>query len=663
MQPAYTLSLLATVCLIAACESGTSSGPPAVPFSPEAADPGSGTGIVALYAPPVDIGPYPNDIYNLPGQALSVPVKITSPLATALNTLDGFSTTAKISAPFNAPIDPNTVVAFNPLAAPTGAESVFVLNASTGTPLVPNRDYAVRLATNTGAAGSILEIVPLLPLAADTTYAFILTSNIQSTSAVAASADLVFGLVRDAHLANVMTGNPGLDALLPAIGPLIDVGVNLLGLPANSIISAWSVSTQSIGDVFEHIDTTATARVTAIVSAGITTADLGLGLPGIADLYVGFIEIPYFGDPADPLGSFWINSDLLPLTRTNPVPIPRGGQLRIPVMASLPNAASAQVKPASGWPVVILQHGVTTDRTIMITMADSFAQAGFAVIAIDLPLHGVTDVNSPFFQATGNPFGSIERHFNLDNVGGVGDLAPDGLIDNGWQIFNVQNPLNARDHGRQAVSDLIHLIRTVPSMDFSGDMAADLDAARIHFVSVSLGSIFSTALLAVNTDFGTASMSSPGGPYSGFLFDPNAIDFGLPIRAGIEAQGLAFGTEAYDNFARDLQTILDPIDPLNYARQAGLNHPIHVLEILGDTAVTPALTDNVADLMGLIDISTTTVDGVGVRGIVRFTAGGHSSMFNPFIDLAVTTEMQTQAVVFAVSGGTTIQIGNPGIVQ
>jgi outer membrane receptor protein involved in Fe transport len=45
------------------------------------------------------------------------------------------------------------------------------------------------------------------------------------------------------------------------------------------------------------------------------------------------------------------------------------------------------------------------------------------------------------------PFGTTERHFNLDNVGALGDFAPDGLIDNGWQIFNLRNPLNARDHG------------------------------------------------------------------------------------------------------------------------------------------------------------------------------------------------------------------------
>ena len=44
------------------CESGTSSGPAAIAFTPAPAP--SGQGFVALYSPPVDVGPYPNDIYN-----------------------------------------------------------------------------------------------------------------------------------------------------------------------------------------------------------------------------------------------------------------------------------------------------------------------------------------------------------------------------------------------------------------------------------------------------------------------------------------------------------------------------------------------------------------------------------------------------------------------
>jgi hypothetical protein len=661
MRYIHVVLTLGIAALIAGCESGSSEGPAPITFTPAA--PPTGAGFVALYAPPVQAVPYPNDIYR-PGATLSVPVKVTTPLAAALNTLDGFSTTAHISAPFNAPLNFASVIPFNP-AAPNPAANFFVIKAAPAplAPLVPGVDYALRLSTAAGADGTILEIQPLRPLAPDTTYAFIMTTGVRSTANVAVAPDLIFRTVRDAHLAGVMTGNPALDALLPAIGPLINLAVGL-GIPGNTVAVAWSVSTQSTSNVLTYLNQPAVtpARGAGLFPMGITTANLGL--LGLASLYTGYLEIVYYGNPTNLLGSVWVNSSLVPPTRTNAAPIPQGGVRRIPVLASIPSPASGRVKPASGWPLVVIQHGVTVNRMVMLTMADSFASQGFAVVAIDLPLHGVTDTSSPFYHPPNNPtFGTTELHFNADNVGPLGNYTPDGLIDNGWQIFNLRNPLNARDHGRQAVADLIQLFRTAPSFDFDG-AGPDVDPNRLHFVSLSLGSIFSTAFLAVNTSFGTATMSSPGGRFIDFLYDPMAIDFGLPIRRAIEAQGLAFGTLGFDNFARDLQTVLDPIEPLNYAVAAAQNHPIHVVEVLSDTAVPATLTENVARLMGLTSVHAPgTGNPSGVRGIVRFTAGVHSSMFNPGPNLPVTQEMQSEAVAFAVTSGTSLPVANAAVVQ
>ena len=659
----YNPALLLVASLILwGCESGTSTGPEAIDFTP--AQP-SGQGFAALYAPPpYDVVPYPNDIYNPvaagAGSTLSVPVRVTSPLAAALNTLDGFSTTATITAPFNAPIDTTSLVPFNPLA-PGGAATVFVLDATRGVPLVPGVHYSVDVSSATGSNDSLLEITPLRPLTPKTTYLFVLTTGIRSTLGTAASADQAFGAVRDAHLARLdsVPGAPELDPLFPAITPLVDAAVGLLGIPGNTIAVAWSATTQSVSDVLDAVQASAVAMPHQIAPMGISTAHLGLGLPGAASLHAGWMQIPYYGDPNDVLGSFWINSDFVPPTAANPHPLPRGGLLRIPVFATTPVSGEA---PPGGWPVVLFQHGVTSNRTSMIAIADAFASAGFAMVAIDLPLHGVTDTGSIFYQSAGSPFGDNERHFNLDNVGALGSLVPDGQIDNGWQVFNVANPLNARDHGRQAVSDQFHLIRTVPVMDVTGDGIADLNGNRIHFVGVSLGAIFSAPFLALSREFSTATLSSAGGPYSSFLTDPMAITFGRPIRAAVEAAGLPFGTVGFQNFVRDLQTVLDSIDPVNYAASAASHHPIHMVGVRPDTSVPMSLIDNVAELMGLSDISATTVDPAGVRGIVRFNRGSHGAILNP-ADPAVTVEMQTQAVAFAASGGTILPVGNTGIVE
>ncbi len=134
-----TLVALLAGAIVCGCESGSSEGPEPISFTPAPAP--AGTGFVALYAPPVDVVPYPNDLYNPTGTRLAVPVKITSPLVAALNTLDGFSTTAVISAPFNAPLDPASLIPFNPLSMAPSAASIIVLNATAGTPLVPGLHY------------------------------------------------------------------------------------------------------------------------------------------------------------------------------------------------------------------------------------------------------------------------------------------------------------------------------------------------------------------------------------------------------------------------------------------------------------------------------------------------------------------------------------------
>ncbi len=673
MQRVNLTSLLVATLILGGCESGTSTGPDPIEFVPVAP---SGQGFVALYAPPpFDVVPYPNDIYNPvaagAGPTLAVPAtRVQAPLAAALNTLDGFSTVAKITAPFNDVIDQATLIPFNFLA-PTGTETVYVLDATNGVPLIPGVHYAVGVSTSAGAAGAVLEITPLQPLSPQTTYVFILTSGIQSTAGIAAGADQSFAAVRDSHLAG-LTSVPGasqLDPLFPAITPLIDTAVGVFGLPGASVAVAWSATTQSITDVLDVIEQSATPQFSLLAFSGVNTSALNPGLPGIADIYVGFMEIPYFGDTQDVLGSFWINAGLMPPTAADPVALPRVPALRIPVMASLPNAGSGRMQPAGGWPVVLYIHGVTSDRLSMVALADSFASQGFAVVAIDLPIHGITDTTNPFYQGPenmANLFGNNERHFYLDNVNAGGLPIPDGMIDSGIQIFNIANPLNARDHIRQAVSDLIHLARTAPTMDFDGDTLADLDGDNMHFVSISLGSIFSGVFLGLDTAVGSATLSSPAAPWSAILEDPEAVVFGQPLRDGLAAQGLAQGTVTFDNFVRDLQNILDPSDPMNYATAATANHPLHILEILGDSSVPNAPTDFIASLWGASDVTAANpvlVAAGGARGIVRFTSGGHTSLLSPTADPAVTAEMQTQMVTFAVTGGTTIAVSNTTVVQ
>jgi hypothetical protein len=58
---------------------------------------------------------------------------------------------------------------------------------------------------------------------------------------------------------------------------------------------------------------------------------------------------------------------------------------------------------------------------------------------------------------------------------------------------------------------------------------------------------------------------------------------------------------------------------------------------------------------------------MGTGGYTAFSAGYHGSLFDPSVSLAATTEMQRQAVLFAVSavqpGGPFVVITNPAVIQ
>ena len=331
------------------CESGSSENPAPITFTPAPAP--TGTGFVALYAPPVDVGALPQRPLQPDGQQLAVPVKVTSPLRAALNTLDGFSTSAVISAPFNAPLDPASLIPCNPLRAGDGGHCIDLRAERDGTARRSCRasHYTVRVSTAAGSGNSVLEIVPLRPLSPRTRYAFIVTNRVRSTAGIAAGADPVFGAVRDAHLAGLTACRASrADAAVSrdhAADQCRDRRARHSRATPSSSRGACRRSRSATCST--PSTTSATPRHGACSpSAGMTTAQLGLGLPGIASIYTGYLEVPYYGDPANPLTSFWVNSQLAAAdrrrTRRRCARVPNK---RIPLLATLPNAAAAAPSP------------------------------------------------------------------------------------------------------------------------------------------------------------------------------------------------------------------------------------------------------------------------------------------------------------------------------
>ena len=140
--------------------------------------------------------------------------------------------------------------------------------------------------------------------------------------------------------------------------------------------------------------------------------------------------------------------------------------------------------PEAGWPVVILQHGVTSKKEDMLSTTASLALAGFATVAIDLPLHG-------------------SRGFNTDGIDG--DEINATTVST-TQYINLSNLPATRDNARQGVADMLGL-----RLGLNFIQGADIDNSRVYNLGLSLGAISSSNFLALtNTRTLDASLGAPG---------------------------------------------------------------------------------------------------------------------------------------------------------
>lgn len=582
-------------------------------------------------------------------------------LKATLNELDGFSTSSPITTSFSTTMDaasviPGSVRLFQVTTTPEGAVTGVVRE------LTFPGDY---LATLVGVNQDTLVILPLRPLQESTSYLAVLTNGLTDSAGVPAVQDTIYTTL---HSTQPLTGLLAPLEGLRLLTATYEAAAATQGIDPADIVLSWVFTTQSITPVLADVASTASAGNLVTAPSGLNTASVGLF--GKADIYIGTLDVPYYltapsvDNPIAPLTEHWTGVGGSFLTRFNTTPVATSTQT-IPVLMTVPNANSAAgaTPPAAGWPVVIFNHGITSRRTAMLAAADTLADAGFAVIAIDMPLHGITDATSPL-NAANTPFPSdVERTFNVDYVNNdTGAPGPDGVTDpSGQHFINLQHLLTSRDNLRQTVSDLLVLERSLSSQPL-------LDASNVQFIGHSLGGITGTVFLALDLDVQAATLAMPGGGIARLL--DGSASYGPVIEAGLAANGVIKGTADYDTFMVVAQTAVDSGDPINFGAQAASQHPIHLMEVIGGSTSLPdqvipnsvpgaplSGTEPLAAVMGLTSLDTSTVDAAGIRGIVRFTAGDHSSVLSPSAGLNVTTEMQSEFASFLFSAGAAINIG------
>lgn len=371
--------------------------------------------------------------------------------------------------------------------------------------------------------------------------------------------------------------------------------------------------------------------------------------------------------------------------------------------ASSGGAIQAITKPAGGWPVVIFHHGITGSKEHVLAMSTALSLAGFASVAIDHPLHGDREFTLESGEVIGASTHLLTDFANLQSLLTGRDNFRQSIVD----VMALRLALNAIVDTTGAVdineSDVHFIGQSLGSI--FGTTAVGLSNASLPESMASLNAMyhFNSAVLNVpaggfvtfglaSPDFGPLSkgslLAASSSEFLQFLTEyatTNQISVSEAIRpafkafeASLGATELAAINATFAAFDFAAQTIIDSGDPISYGQLLASNTPVLIQLIEGggvnDDGST-GLTDqvnplNVANnplvggnpfadiIMGLPSVSSSTQGS----GVVRFNAGQHQSLLLTSPSLAVTTEMQKQAVAFFASDGQNIVISNSSVV-
>ncbi|WP_217516032.1 VolA/Pla-1 family phospholipase [Vibrio metschnikovii] len=328
------------------------------------------------------------------------------------------------------------------------------------------------------------------------------------------------------------------------------------------------------------------------------------------------------------------------ITRYSPLPSIKSLQT-VPFLLFTPQTGTVK-------DVVIYQHGITSAKENAYAFAFRLAQAGLAVIAIDMPLHG-------------------ERSLDEQRSANTNVLA----------YLNLANLPVARDNVRQSILDVLALraALSMPKANFSDSPLATLSGnSEFKLLGHSLGGIVGLSALAASEKskanalyhFRAAAIHNSGGRIAPLLFGSNA--FAPQIKHNLaltSAQYQAFvdtqcvgqtDARCYDLFEQHAaepqkaqlnalfaqfsfaaQSVLDSIDPMaNLA--SGITTPLLLTQVHNDDTVPNvtkeagilpfAGTEPVASLLGLTTINRTTATVNGQSSVfIQYNATAKHSTF------------------------------------
>ncbi len=435
-----------------------------------------------------------------------------------------------------------------------------------------------------------------------------------------------------------------------------------------------------------------------------------LGFGEENQLFQGVLEVPYLlGRPngtedntflAQPWQSRFTvlgdTADSHAVTPLNPFPKVQYEE-QIPLLVSLPKGSSP---PPGGYPVVVFQHDLFGSRLDALEVADQFAKGGLALVAIDLPLHGVDYLQTSFYEGSvkGDRY---ERTFGLDLMNNsTGEYQSDFVDDpSGHWFLNLENPAVMRDNYRQSVVDLLSLLSALSEIDADSDDQPDFDMSRVTFLGHSFGAVIGLAAMQLEpaVSFSAAALAMP---FAGWMDSLKSSQTWGPIYdQSLLAMGLGKNTLSYNRFSWFAQTLHESIEPAALVGDSLLRGhaaleaedsphyfyemPIYLIEMVGNNGsdmpdkVVPnrvagnpwAGTEPLISLLELESLSTSTVEGP-VRACVRFVVGHHDTLLSPVgedgfanaTSQAAHVEMLLQTYSFLNTSGQELLINDESVV-
>ncbi|MBN8229809.1 hypothetical protein JYK02_20050 [Corallococcus macrosporus] len=606
---------------------------------------------------PAPIIPFPNNLIRKPdGSGLEFPVPTTpglqQDLFTGLNTLDGFSTTGAIvsengdtvgvldGTQFREAAD-GPAPKVDPASLAAGVKFFKVNNQDKGT----QPDVALCLVNKTGDCGTSvgtagvvdvpqqLQIVPKAPLDGATEYGAVLTTDLKDDKGRNVAPATAFALLRLSNPVYDEVADKSLISSVPKdlakqleprrklLKPYFDKVTASekdggLGIPRSKIALGWNFTTQSTTSILNQlyalpgvVGYPAAPNYVLPITTQVKGAMTGAGLPNenISAVYEVQANSPLM--LTGPFGT--LNPDPTKLRPT-----------RYPFMLFVPTGEA----PTNGWPVLVFGHGLTSNRTAVLGVANKMTGAGYAVVAMDAVYHGerTSCVGSAAVLPTPNPVGDdaacanpqTQRCENNPASLSYGrcvsrtpttaaDCSASALPQNvpadvycssvispsqgrcvaetnrceggdflrnaqgvpsisGWNFLNLGNLFTTRDNFRHHVVDFGQFLRVLNSQELN--TAVKLNAAQVDYLGQSLGGIMGTMSTAVSSRVRRSVLNVAGGNLAGVLLTAPA--FGPQRTAfltSLAQAGVTPGSPAFDTFISLANTILDPADARNYA--------------------------------------------------------------------------------------------------